>query len=114
VPAGEDARGSGCSERGRWGREPEAPFDATAKKCEAACPPPRESHRFCQSQWVIAVKRSRAQPHFESPQFRHVMQPSIMTTAAVLQRPHSCAPSGKFALAKASACRVRASNSAPF
>ena len=36
-----------------------------------------------------------AQPHFESPQFRQVMQPSIMTTAAVLHFAHNCAPSGK-------------------
>ena len=35
------------------------------------------------------------QPHFESPQFRHVMQPSMSTTAVVLHLPHSCAPSGK-------------------
>ena len=35
-----------------------------------------------------------AQPHFESPQLRHVMQPSIMTTAAVLHLRHSWAPSG--------------------
>ena len=34
-------------------------------------------------------------PHFESPQFRHVMHPSIITTAAVLHFAHSCAPSGK-------------------
>ncbi len=34
------------------------------------------------------------QPHFESPQFRHVRQPSISTTAAVLHFEHSCAPSG--------------------
>ena len=58
--------------------------------------------------------KGRNQPHLESPQFRHVMQPSIMTTAAVLQRPHSCAPSGKCALAKASACLLRAWNSARF
>ena len=76
--------------------------------------PPRNSHRFCQSQRVWQAKGARAQPHFESPQLRHVMQPSIMTTATVLQRPHSCAPSGKCGLAKASACRVRAWNSARF
>ena len=35
-----------------------------------------------------------AQPHFESPQFRQVMQPSIMTTAAVLHFRQSWAPSG--------------------
>ncbi len=35
-----------------------------------------------------------AQPHFESPQFRHVMQPSIMTTAAVLHFVQSWAPCG--------------------
>jgi hypothetical protein len=34
------------------------------------------------------------QPHFESPQFRQVMQPSIMTTAAVLHFEQSCAPCG--------------------
>ncbi len=37
---------------------------------------------------------TRPQPHFESPQFRQVMQPSIMITAAVLHFAHSCAPSG--------------------
>ena len=36
----------------------------------------------------------RRQPHFESPQLRQVMQPSIITTAAVLHLPQSCAPSG--------------------
>ena len=39
-------------------------------------------------------KRSGGHPHFESPQERQVMQPSIMTTAAVLHFEHSCAPSG--------------------
>jgi hypothetical protein len=34
------------------------------------------------------------QPHFESPQLRQVMQPSIITTAAVLHFEHSCAPCG--------------------
>lgn len=34
-------------------------------------------------------------PHFESPQLRQVMQPSIITTAAVEHLAHSCAPSGK-------------------
>ncbi len=53
-------------------------------------------------------------PHFESPQFRQVLQPSIMTTAAVLHFAHSCAPSGKCDLEKASVCLVRASNSARF
>jgi hypothetical protein len=33
-------------------------------------------------------------PHFESPQLRHVMQPSIITTAAVLHLVQSCAPWG--------------------
>ena len=53
-------------------------------------------------------------PHFESPQLRQVMQPSIMTTAAVLHLAQSCAPSGKFDFAKASVWRVRASYSARF
>jgi hypothetical protein len=35
------------------------------------------------------------QPHLESPQFKQVMQPSIMITAAVLHLAQSCAPSGK-------------------
>src|SRR5206468_4137081 len=34
-------------------------------------------------------------PHLESPQLRQVMQPSIITTAAVEHLAHSCAPSGK-------------------
>lgn len=34
------------------------------------------------------------QPHFESPQLRQVMQPSIITTAAVLHFEQSCAPCG--------------------
>lgn len=46
--------------------------------------------------------RQAGHPHFESPQFRQVMQPSIMTTAAVLHLLHSCAPSGKCEVAKAS------------
>ncbi len=33
-------------------------------------------------------------PHFESPQLRQVMQPSIITTAAVLHLVQSCAPWG--------------------
>ena len=33
-------------------------------------------------------------PHFESPQFRQVMQPSIITTAAVLHLVQSWAPCG--------------------
>ena len=57
---------------------------------------------------------SKPQPHFESPQFRHVMQPSIMITAAVLHLPQSCAPSGKCDFANASVCLARASNSARF
>ena len=45
--------------------------------------------------WRLAVRsRSIPQPHFESPQLRQVMQPSIMITAAVLHFEHSCAPSG--------------------
>ena len=55
-----------------------------------------------------------AQPHFDSPQLRQVMQPSIITTAAVLHLEHSCAPSGKSDLAKASVWRARASYSARF
>jgi hypothetical protein len=39
-------------------------------------------------------KPVRHQPHFESPQERQVMQPSIITTAAVLHLAHSCAPWG--------------------
>jgi len=62
------------------------------------------------SQWVARYRRkvargrqthsrrvslsARLQPHFESPQLRHVMQPSIMTTAAVLHLLQSCAPCG--------------------
>ncbi len=34
------------------------------------------------------------QPHFESPQLRQVMQPSIITTAAVLHFVQSWAPCG--------------------
>src|SRR5688572_30585869 len=58
--------------------------------------------------------REPPQPHFESPQFRQVMQPSIITTAAVLHLPHSWAPSGKCDFAKASVCLERASNSERF
>src|ERR1700689_3458650 len=54
------------------------------------------------------------QPHLDSPQFRQVMQLSIMTTAAVLHLAQSAAPSGKCDLAKASCCLARASNSARF
>src|SRR5580698_5575452 len=54
------------------------------------------------------------QPHLESPQFRQVMQLSIMTTAAVLHLAQSAAPSGKCDFANASCCLVRASNSARF
>ena len=39
-------------------------------------------------------RRGFLQPHFESPQLRQVMQPSIITTAAVLHFVHSCAPCG--------------------
>src|ERR1700683_3311122 len=51
-------------------------------------------------------------PHFDSPQFRQVMQLSIMTTAAVLHLPHNCAPSGKCDFENASCWLLRASNSA--
>src|ERR1700691_6189105 len=57
---------------------------------------------------------SAVHPHFESPQFKQVLQPSIMTTAAVLHFAQSWAPSGKCDLEKASVCLVRASNSARF
>src|ERR1700722_9182710 len=57
---------------------------------------------------------TRNYPHLESPQFKQVLQPSIMTTAAVLHFAHSCAPSGKCDFEKASVCLVRASNSARF
>ena len=53
-------------------------------------------------------------PHFESPQFKQVVHPSIITTAAVLHLAHSCAPSGKCDLEKASVCLARASKSARF
>src|SRR5688500_4791290 len=57
---------------------------------------------------VLADRRSALpgsdQPHFESPQFRQVMHPSIITTAAVLHLAQSCAPSGKTDLANASVC----------
>jgi hypothetical protein len=53
-------------------------------------------------------------PHFESPQFRQVLHPSIITTAAVLHFAQSWAPSGKCDFEKASVCLVRASNSARF
>src|SRR5690606_34841789 len=53
-------------------------------------------------------------PHFESPQFKHVKHPSIITTAAVEHFGHSCAPSGKWLFAKASTCLCFASNSAFF
>ena len=35
------------------------------------------------------------QPHFESPQFRHVIHPSILINALVEHLPHSCALAGK-------------------
>ena len=43
---------------------------------------------------ALPLPAPAAQPHFESPQLRQVMQPSIMTTAAVLHFVHSCAPCG--------------------
>ena len=72
---------------------------------EAAAPPYRQKKG--EDSPVPALARQRRpwrrvslsaqlfdQPHFESPQFRQVMQPSIMTTAAVLHFRHSCAPTG--------------------
>ena len=44
--------------------------------------------------WRVMKTVAAAQPHFDSPQARQVMQPSIMTTAAVLHLTQSCAPSG--------------------
>jgi len=38
---------------------------------------------------------SLAQPHFESPQLRHVMHPSILITALVEHFAHNCASDGK-------------------
>ncbi len=43
---------------------------------------------------AVSRRLERRQPHLESPQDRQVLHPSIITTAAVLQIPHSCAPSG--------------------
>src|SRR5690606_8078273 len=45
------------------------------------------------SAWRGAL-RVAGHPHFESPQLRQVMQPSIMITAAVLHLAQSWAPSG--------------------
>src|SRR5688500_6667398 len=63
---------------------------------------------------MISTDPLATQPHFESPQFRQVMQPSIITTAAVLHFAHSWAPSGKCDFENASVCFVRSSNSAFF
>jgi hypothetical protein len=88
----------------RWLRARPVMGSRREKEGEAA----RNPVRRLANRTVLSVlvghrnKRSSLQPHFESPQFRQVMQPSIITTAAVLQRPHSCAPSGKCGLAKAS------------
>ena len=43
--------------------------------------------------WRV-MKIRRRQPHFDSPQARQVVQPSIMTPAAVLHMMQSWAPSG--------------------
>jgi hypothetical protein len=100
----------------RWSRDRTVMESRQGKEGEAA----RNPVRRLANRTVLSVlvghrnKCSRPQPHFESPQLRQVMQPSIMTTAAVLQRPQSCAPSGKCGLAKASVWRVRASNCARF
>jgi hypothetical protein len=54
--------------------------------------------RFPTAFHAVVVKSSdhgRFHWHFESPQFKHVIHPSISTTAAVLHFAHSCAPSGK-------------------
>src|ERR1700730_5420042 len=51
------------------------------------------SHRWCQASH--SSSSASRYPHFESPQLRQVMQPSIITTAAVEHLAHSCAPSGK-------------------
>src|ERR1700722_10668137 len=63
---------------------------------------------------IASILDTLTYPHFESPQFKQVLQPSIMTTAAVLHFAHSCAPSGKCDFENASVCLVRASNSARF
>ena len=39
-------------------------------------------------------RRTSTHPHFESPQLRQVMQPSIFTTAFIEHLPHSCAVAG--------------------
>ncbi len=44
--------------------------------------------------WRVMKTVPARQPHFDSPQARQVMQPSIMTTAAVLHLTQSWAPSG--------------------
>ena len=48
------------------------------------------------SPWQVLDLRagSPTQPHFESPQLRQVMQPSIMIMALVMHLLHSCAPAG--------------------
>ncbi len=54
--------------------------------------------------WLAPSLSGSAHPHLLSPQFRQVMQPSIITTAAVLHLVHNCAPSGKCDFANASVC----------
>src|SRR5690606_21490756 len=65
------------------------------------------------SAWRGAL-RVAGHPHFESPQLRQVMQPSIMITAAVLHLAQSWAPSGYSLFENASCCFAAASNSARF
>lgn len=61
-----------------------------------------------------ATRYGSGYAHFESPQFRQVKHPSIITTAAVLHFMHSWAPSGKLDSANASSWLWACSNSKRF
>jgi hypothetical protein len=77
--------------------------------------PPLSRRALKDSSGFTAITDSEIpHPHFDSPQFRQVLHPSIITTAAVLHLLHSCAPSGKCDFENASVCFCRASNSARF
>ena len=125
-------RGFFCAPRAKKARQPGGrltalPEERTDRPRQACKPhPPGAGFAICPGPGPAALAPGPSgahrtsttlqgtQPHFESPQFRQVMQPSIMTSAAVLHFEHSCAPSGKCDFEKASACLVRASNSARF
>src|SRR6267154_1134315 len=68
-----------------WRRKIRSLFPASRRRATAPEPTTMTSYCFFVAGEVTRdLKLSANHPHLESPQFKQVLQPSIMTTAAVL------------------------------